>query len=161
MQQFQRKAALQPPQLTQAIMGPNQSLDQGQFTNQQPQKDYSGVMVASQSQMNPVVQVDQRVNRTNVVLGSIIQMNAIAAQSVVPAVQLIKRGTPPSPQEQHLLDMYPKIAPFHIEIYPEDSEGDPETISSGNLLNAVTTSSMAREAEKSNQAQIPPDGNHR
>uniref|UniRef100_A0A915J6F9 Uncharacterized protein n=1 Tax=Romanomermis culicivorax TaxID=13658 RepID=A0A915J6F9_ROMCU len=45
------------------------------------------------------------------------------------------------------------------QIYPEDSEGDPESILLANLLNAITTRSMAREAENSNQAQVPPDGN--
>uniref|UniRef100_A0A915IH00 TATA-box binding protein n=1 Tax=Romanomermis culicivorax TaxID=13658 RepID=A0A915IH00_ROMCU len=59
MQQFQQQAALQPPQPTQAITGPTQTLHQGQFTNQQPQKDYSSVMVARQSQMNPLGLIDQ------------------------------------------------------------------------------------------------------
>uniref|UniRef100_A0A915ILY2 Uncharacterized protein n=1 Tax=Romanomermis culicivorax TaxID=13658 RepID=A0A915ILY2_ROMCU len=54
MHQFQQQAASQPSQLTQAIEGPTQTLHQGQFTNQQPVKDYSSVMVARQSQMNPV-----------------------------------------------------------------------------------------------------------
>uniref|UniRef100_A0A915I6U2 OTU domain-containing protein n=1 Tax=Romanomermis culicivorax TaxID=13658 RepID=A0A915I6U2_ROMCU len=56
--------------------------------------------------------VEQRVNCPNVVLGSIVQMNAISVQTVVPAVQVIKRGTPASPQEQQLLDMYPKTTPI-------------------------------------------------
>uniref|UniRef100_A0A915IDG6 Uncharacterized protein n=1 Tax=Romanomermis culicivorax TaxID=13658 RepID=A0A915IDG6_ROMCU len=115
MQQYQQQAALQPPQPTQAIMGPTQTLCQGQFTNQQSQKNYLSVMVARQSQMNPFVQLDQRVTCPNVVLGSIVQMNAIAVQTVVAAVQMIKTGTPASPQEQHLLDTYPKTAQFHIE----------------------------------------------
>uniref|UniRef100_A0A915K1L5 Uncharacterized protein n=1 Tax=Romanomermis culicivorax TaxID=13658 RepID=A0A915K1L5_ROMCU len=68
MQQFQQQTALQPPQKTQAITGPTQTLQQGQFTNQQPQKDYSSVMVARQLQMNPLGQVDQRIAlvKTNV-----------------------------------------------------------------------------------------------
>uniref|UniRef100_A0A915IQ97 Uncharacterized protein n=1 Tax=Romanomermis culicivorax TaxID=13658 RepID=A0A915IQ97_ROMCU len=41
MQQFQQQAALQQHQLTRVIMGPTQTLNQGQFTNQQPQNDYS------------------------------------------------------------------------------------------------------------------------
>uniref|UniRef100_A0A915L8R4 Uncharacterized protein n=1 Tax=Romanomermis culicivorax TaxID=13658 RepID=A0A915L8R4_ROMCU len=60
MQHFQQQVALQPHQLTQAIKGPTQTLHQGQFPNQQPQKDYSSVMVAFQSKMNPLGHVDQR-----------------------------------------------------------------------------------------------------
>uniref|UniRef100_A0A915KND9 Peptidase A2 domain-containing protein n=1 Tax=Romanomermis culicivorax TaxID=13658 RepID=A0A915KND9_ROMCU len=116
MQEFQQQAALQQPQPPQAIAGPNQTLNQGQFTNQQPQKDYSSVMVTRQSQMNLLRQVDQRVNCPNVVLGSIVQMNAITSQTVASTVQVIKRGAPVSPQEQQLLDAYPKIAPFHMEV---------------------------------------------
>uniref|UniRef100_A0A915JCX4 Uncharacterized protein n=1 Tax=Romanomermis culicivorax TaxID=13658 RepID=A0A915JCX4_ROMCU len=56
MQQFQQQAALQSPQLTQAITGPTQTLHQGQFTNQHLQKDYCSVIVARQSHMNPLGQ---------------------------------------------------------------------------------------------------------
>uniref|UniRef100_A0A915K249 Uncharacterized protein n=1 Tax=Romanomermis culicivorax TaxID=13658 RepID=A0A915K249_ROMCU len=70
---------------------------------------------ARSHQQEPDRQMDQRVNFPNVVLGSTVKMNAIAAQTVVPAVQVMKRGTPASPQEQHLLDRYPKTAPFHVE----------------------------------------------
>uniref|UniRef100_A0A915IPT8 Uncharacterized protein n=1 Tax=Romanomermis culicivorax TaxID=13658 RepID=A0A915IPT8_ROMCU len=38
-----------------------------------------------------------------------------STQTVVPSVQVIRRGTPTSLQEQHLLDMYPKTVAFHIE----------------------------------------------
>uniref|UniRef100_A0A915IGP5 Uncharacterized protein n=1 Tax=Romanomermis culicivorax TaxID=13658 RepID=A0A915IGP5_ROMCU len=41
VQQFQQEAALQQPQLIRAITGLTQTLNQGQFTNQQPEKDYS------------------------------------------------------------------------------------------------------------------------
>uniref|UniRef100_A0A915J1Q5 Uncharacterized protein n=1 Tax=Romanomermis culicivorax TaxID=13658 RepID=A0A915J1Q5_ROMCU len=37
--------------------------------------------------------------------------------------------------------------------------GDPESILPANLVNAVTTRSMAKDVEKSNQAQVQPDGN--
>uniref|UniRef100_A0A915IYN7 Uncharacterized protein n=1 Tax=Romanomermis culicivorax TaxID=13658 RepID=A0A915IYN7_ROMCU len=95
MQRFQEQAALQQNQPTQANKGLTQTLNQGQFTNQQPQKDYSSVMAARQSQMNPF-----------------------------------------------------------LEIYPEDSEGDP-----ANLVNAVTTRSRVKEVD--DQAQAQPDGNQR
>uniref|UniRef100_A0A915KTU9 Uncharacterized protein n=1 Tax=Romanomermis culicivorax TaxID=13658 RepID=A0A915KTU9_ROMCU len=45
------------------------------------------------------------------------------------------------------------------QIYPEDSEGDPESILPANLVNVVTTRSMAKEVEKANQAQVQPDSN--
>uniref|UniRef100_A0A915KMN5 Uncharacterized protein n=1 Tax=Romanomermis culicivorax TaxID=13658 RepID=A0A915KMN5_ROMCU len=76
--------------------------------------------------------VGQRVNCPNVVLGSIVQMNAIAAQTVVPAVQLIKRVTPASPQEQHLLDTYPKTAPFHIE----EQDDNPQQLATMDIRDA-------------------------
>uniref|UniRef100_A0A915IAC0 Uncharacterized protein n=1 Tax=Romanomermis culicivorax TaxID=13658 RepID=A0A915IAC0_ROMCU len=92
VQKFQQQTALQPLQPAQAIMGPSQTLHQGQVTNQQPQKDYSSMIVARQSQMNPLVHVDQRVNCPNMELGSTVQMNAITAQFVVPAVQMANPG---------------------------------------------------------------------
>uniref|UniRef100_A0A915JKI7 Uncharacterized protein n=1 Tax=Romanomermis culicivorax TaxID=13658 RepID=A0A915JKI7_ROMCU len=117
-----------------------QTLHKGQFTNQQPQKDYLSVMVARQLQMNPVVQADQRVTCPNVVLGSIVQMNGIAAQTVVPAVQVIKRGIPASPREQHLLDTYPKTAPFHIE----EQDDDPYQQATTDIRDARVASSELR-----------------
>uniref|UniRef100_A0A915L6T9 RNA-directed DNA polymerase n=1 Tax=Romanomermis culicivorax TaxID=13658 RepID=A0A915L6T9_ROMCU len=49
--------------------------------------------------------------------------------------------------------------PRFTQIYPEDSQGEPESILPANLVNAVTTRSMAREVEKNNQAQVQPYGN--
>uniref|UniRef100_A0A915I696 Uncharacterized protein n=1 Tax=Romanomermis culicivorax TaxID=13658 RepID=A0A915I696_ROMCU len=43
------------------------------------------------------------------------------------------------------------------QIYPGNSEGDPESSSPANLINAITT--MAKEAEKKDQAQVLPDDN--
>uniref|UniRef100_A0A915J9E8 Uncharacterized protein n=1 Tax=Romanomermis culicivorax TaxID=13658 RepID=A0A915J9E8_ROMCU len=144
-QQFQQQAALQQPQPTQAITGLTQTLHQGQFTNQQPHKDYSSV--------------DQRVNCPNVVLGRIFQMKAIADQTIVPVVQVLLPVV--SSNEVYLLrDTDTLVEPkLWDKIYPEDSEGDPESISPANLINAFTTTSMAREAERKDQAQVPPDGN--
>uniref|UniRef100_A0A915J771 Uncharacterized protein n=1 Tax=Romanomermis culicivorax TaxID=13658 RepID=A0A915J771_ROMCU len=51
-----------------------------------------------------------------------------------------------------------KLYKYHL-IYPEDSEGDPESSSPANLVNAVTTKRMAKGVERSNQAQVQPDGN--
>uniref|UniRef100_A0A915HUP9 Uncharacterized protein n=1 Tax=Romanomermis culicivorax TaxID=13658 RepID=A0A915HUP9_ROMCU len=45
------------------------------------------------------------------------------------------------------------------QIYPEDSEGDPESSSPANLVNAITTRSMANEVEKNKRAQVQPDSN--
>uniref|UniRef100_A0A915JD17 Uncharacterized protein n=1 Tax=Romanomermis culicivorax TaxID=13658 RepID=A0A915JD17_ROMCU len=63
MQQYQQQPALQQPQPPQAITGPAQTLQQSEFTNEQPQKDYSSVMVGRQSQMSPLGEVDQRTAR--------------------------------------------------------------------------------------------------
>uniref|UniRef100_A0A915J994 Uncharacterized protein n=1 Tax=Romanomermis culicivorax TaxID=13658 RepID=A0A915J994_ROMCU len=40
------------------------------------------------------------------------------------------------------------------QIYPEDSEDDPESNWPANLINAVTTRSMGREAERKDQAIV-------
>uniref|UniRef100_A0A915L382 Uncharacterized protein n=1 Tax=Romanomermis culicivorax TaxID=13658 RepID=A0A915L382_ROMCU len=45
------------------------------------------------------------------------------------------------------------------QIYPEDSVGGPESSSPANLMDAITTGSMARELEKKDQAQVQRDGN--
>uniref|UniRef100_A0A915JYJ7 Uncharacterized protein n=1 Tax=Romanomermis culicivorax TaxID=13658 RepID=A0A915JYJ7_ROMCU len=84
----------------------------------------------------------------------------------------VLQAKPGSTQDQNPEDgtsLYPELKskecqrideiPRFTKIYPEDSEGHPESISPAIWVNPITTRSMTREAEKSKQAEVQPDGN--
>uniref|UniRef100_A0A915L859 Uncharacterized protein n=1 Tax=Romanomermis culicivorax TaxID=13658 RepID=A0A915L859_ROMCU len=68
--------------------------------------------------------VEKNMNCPNVVLGSIVQMNAIAAQTVVPAVQVLCDATNQDQLKGKIVEEVEKLQTCTVQAKPESTQSD-------------------------------------